>query len=213
MRLWFWCPGETVCLPIQFRARHTCLILSILLTAMVIGTSYVTSATDPMPVPVQRSGKTPTPLVGSAMAVLATFEQAHVLPPEGTPEANRIIQSVIQFQSAFTKSDDPTIQDFAARAVTARQGERAVGLLAQARATGWTSELLDALAEAEARTPTGDLQKLGAGLGRYNMSLEDFHQFMGLIRDARNSLAKRGLDFHQVYAAHRNNMPGAKTFQ
>ena len=41
------------------------------------------------------------------MALLATLQDANVLPPEGTPEANRVIQIVIQFQGLFMKSSDP----------------------------------------------------------------------------------------------------------
>ncbi|HEX2055392.1 MAG TPA: kelch repeat-containing protein, partial [Nitrospiraceae bacterium] len=36
--------------------------------------------------------------VGSVMAMLATFDEAHVLPPEGTAQANQIIKALIQFQ-------------------------------------------------------------------------------------------------------------------
>jgi hypothetical protein len=161
----------------------------------------------------QQSGKAPTAHVGSAMAVLATLEEARVLPPEGTREANQIIQAVIQFQSAFTKSDDAALRDFAARALATRQGERAEELLAQSRATGWTAELLEALADAEARTPAEGIEKLKAGLGQYNMSVDDFRRFMVLVRDARHALAQQGLDFHHVYAARRKDMPGTATRQ
>ena len=44
------------------------------------------------------------------MAVLATLQDADVLPPEDTPEANRVIKAVIQFQSVFLKSSDPAVQ-------------------------------------------------------------------------------------------------------
>ena len=46
------------------------------------------------------------------MAVLAMLQDAEVLPPEGTPEANRVIKMVIQFQSVFMKSSDPSVQAF-----------------------------------------------------------------------------------------------------
>ena len=56
------------------------------------------------------------------MAVLATLQDADVLPPEGTPEANRVIKVVIQFQSVFMKSNDPAVQGFLSQALEAQGG-------------------------------------------------------------------------------------------
>src|ERR1044072_8333341 len=47
------------------------------------------------------AARTPSPYIGSIMALLATFQDAGILPPEGTSQANGIIKAVIQFQSAF----------------------------------------------------------------------------------------------------------------
>jgi hypothetical protein len=153
--------------------------------------------------------KAPKPHIGSAMAVLATLEQAQVLPPDNTPAANHVIKSVIQFQSAFTKSDDPYIQAFAAGALTRYAGEQATGLMAQARSAGWTSDLLEALAEAEAETPADRLEDLASGFRRFNLSTNDFHYFMQLVRDARRAFQQQGRTFQQVFASHRQTMPGA----
>jgi hypothetical protein len=143
------------------------------------------------------------------MAVLATLEEAQVLPPEGTREANLIIKSVIQCQSAFMKSEDPAIQEFLARAVAAKHGDRAPDVIALFRSSGWTSDVLQALAEAAEGMSVDRHPGLRGGLARYNVSAADFQQLMGLVREAQRSLAIRGLDFRQVYAAHRNDMPGA----
>ena len=58
------------------------------------------------------------------MAVLAMLQDADVLPPEGTPEANRVIKSVIQFQSVFLKSGDPAVQAFLSHALCCTEGQR-----------------------------------------------------------------------------------------
>jgi len=166
-------------------------------------------AASPAPVPIERAGTTPLSYVGSAMAVLATLEQARVLPPEGTPEANHIVQSVIQLQSAFTKGEDPDVAAFATRAVAAREGTSASELLRESKAAGWTPELLIALAEAESRASQDELAALRGGLKRYNMSIGDFRNFMALVRSAERSLEQQGLDFSRAYAAHRGSMPGA----
>jgi hypothetical protein len=158
---------------------------------------------------IQESGKASKPHVGSAMAVLATLAQAQVLPPEQTPEANRIIKSVIQFQSAFAKSRDQAIHDFAAQALSLKYGAQAPVLLAEFQSSGWTAAVLESLAEAEPRTSGEQLQALAAGFGEFNLSTKDFQQFMSLVRAARHSLQARGLTFEQVYAAHRRTMPGA----
>lgn len=145
------------------------------------------------------------------MAVLATLEQAQVLPPEGTKEANHVIKSVIQFQSVFAKSTDPAVQDFARRAVTKKHGELAAEVLAQFRSSGWTPEVLEALADADLHTPVDELQSLATGLGQFNVSVEDFQRFMRLVRDGEHAFVSRGQNFQEVYVSHRKTMPGAAT--
>ncbi len=143
------------------------------------------------------------------MAVLATLEQARVLPPEGTREADHIIQSVIQFQSAFAKGTDRSVQNFAQRALAGRYGEEATPVLERFRASGWAAEILEALADADQRTPTDELEQLSTGFRQFNLSVDDFRRFMQLVRAGRSALAARGQTFEEVYAHHRKTMPGA----
>lgn len=143
------------------------------------------------------------------MALLAVLEQAQVLPPEGTREADHIIKSVIQFQSVFANSTDPSVQDFVRRAVTRKHGEQATDVLTQFRSRGWTPEVLEALADEDLPTSVDELRSLAAGLGPFNVSVEDFQRFMRLVRDGERALASRGLNFQEVYASHQKTMPGA----
>lgn len=143
------------------------------------------------------------------MAVLATLEQARILPPEGTKEADRIIKSVIQLQSLFANSTHPDLQHFIRRAVANAQDKRAADSLAQFQSNGWTSDVLEALAEEAVQTPAEELQPLAPGLKAFNLSVEDFRQFMQLVKDGKEALASNGQDFHAVFAAHRKAMPGA----
>src|SRR2546428_6318163 len=53
------------------------------------------------------AGEPSRPLVGHIMALLAVFEEADVLPPETSPEANALIHALIQTQAALTKSTNP----------------------------------------------------------------------------------------------------------
>jgi hypothetical protein len=142
------------------------------------------------------------------MAVLATLEQAQVLPPEGSREADRVIQSVIQFQSVFAKGTDRSVQDFAHRAVAAKHGENAPTILERFRSSGWTAEMLEALADADLPPSVEERQRLATGFGQFNVSVDDFTRFMQLVRDGRSALAAQGKRFEDVYTSRRNAMPG-----
>jgi hypothetical protein len=142
------------------------------------------------------------------MAVLATLEQAQVLPPEGSREADRVIQSVIQFQSAFAKGTDRSVQDFAHRAIAAKHGEDAPTILERFRSSGWTAEMLQALADADLPPSVEERQRLATGFGQFNVSVDDFTRFMQLVRDGRSALAAQGKRFEDVYISRRNAMPG-----
>ncbi len=143
------------------------------------------------------------------MALLATLEQAQVLPPEGSKEADHVIRFVIQFQSVFAKSADPYLQDFVLGAVTRKEGQQAADVLSQFHSRGWTSEVLQALADAELQTPVEELRSLSAAFGRFNLSVEDFQAFMKLVREGVQALALQGQNFHEVYSAYRQRMPGS----
>jgi len=143
------------------------------------------------------------------MAVLATLQDADVLPPEGTPEANHIIRYVIQFQSVFTKSTDPAVQAFVLQALASTDESRAAEGLSRLRTTGWTAEFLVRLSDEETRHSPEDMQRLAQGFAPFNLSTEDFHRFMQLVRDARLALHARGLEFQNVFSSRRKEMPGA----
>lgn len=166
------------------------------------------AASESAPILTQRATSS-SPHVGSAMAVLATLEQAQVLPPEGSREADRVIQAVIQLQSVFAKGTDPSIREFAQQALSHTHGANAPMALERFRINGWTADMLEALAEAERRASADERQRLAAGLGQFNLSVEDFARLMQLVRDGRSTLEARGQSFREVYAHHRNAMPGA----
>ena len=175
------------------------------------GMPHAPSQAMPLMVQSPRSEKASSPQIGAVMAVLATLQDANVLPPEESRDANHIIKWVIQFQSAFMKSDDISVRAFALKALTLPYGEQAPGILASLRSTGWTAEALEALAEEESRTTEEARQTLAPGFGQFNLSAEDFHRFMQLVRDARQALTQRGLEFNTVFTARRKEMPGARS--
>lgn len=142
------------------------------------------------------------------MAVLAMFQDADVLPPEGTPEANRIIKSVIQFQSVFTKGSDPDVQAFLRQALAAQRGGDAQEALSRFRSAGWTSDVLEALGNQWDVTTIEQREKFAPGFRQFNVNLEDFNSLMELVAKTRVSLERRGQDIHQVFAQRRREMPG-----
>jgi hypothetical protein len=168
---------------------------------------------DPAPNPVltqtARPAKTASPHIGSAMAVLATLQDADVLPPEGTPESNHIIRFVIQFQSVFTKSDDVVVQEFARQALAEKYGDRATDIVRSLRTTGWTADILERLSDEEARHTPEDLHALAHGFAPFNLSVEEFHRFMQLVREARQVFHTRRLEFKDIFSSRRKEMPGA----
>jgi len=143
------------------------------------------------------------------MAVLATLQDAGVLPPEGTPEANHIIRFVIQFQSVFTKSDNEAVREFVRQALALDAGGQNTEIAGKLSATGWTADLLERLSDEEARHTPERLHLLAPGFAPFNLSVEEFHRFMQLVRDARQAFRDRGLEFRDIFSARRKEMPGA----
>ena len=169
---------------------------------------WIHATSQPRLTQVQPPARTASPLIGSAMAVLATLQDADVLPPEGTPEANRIIRFVIQFQSAFAKSDDAAVQDFLRQAVAPTDAGQADDIANHLRRTGWTADILEQLSDEEARRPPEELHALAQGLAPFNLSVEEFHRFMQLVRDGRQAFRARGLEFRNIFSSRRKEMPG-----
>src|SRR6266542_948807 len=61
---------------------------------------------------VTSAGAKNRPLVGNVMALLAVFEDADVLPPESSPDANALIHALIQTQAALRKSGNPVVREW-----------------------------------------------------------------------------------------------------
>ena len=165
-----------------------------------------------MPAPVQSQGRTPSGPVGASMAVLATFQDAGILPPEGTPEANKVVQIVIQFQSLLMRSIDTEVRQFVDRALQAKVGSRAERIGAEFLKGGWTSEVLEAVCDHYRELSAQGRAQLAGSFMRVNMRPEDFEMLSDLYARARSRFSQQGRDIHQVFAEHRRTMPGGKPF-
>lgn len=144
------------------------------------------------------------------MALLATLQDGGVLPPEGTPDANRIIKSVIQCQSLFMKSSNPSIRAFFEHALREKLKGRAEEAGRRFQEEGWTSEALEALSESYVAMSEGERVQLTEGFRGYNLIPGDFLQLSELFLRARTVLTQRGQDIHQIYAQRRREMPGQR---
>ena len=166
-----------------------------------------------MPVTVHSQGRTPSGPVGASMALLATLQEAAILPPEGSAQANRIIQMVIQFQGLFMKSTDPAVRQFMDEALTAKFSAQAAEVAAEFRKAGWTSQVVEALCDHYAGITAPKRTELADSFARVNMRPEDFEVFSDLYVRARSTLKEQGRDIHRIFAEHRRNMPGGKRFE
>lgn len=162
-----------------------------------------------MPTPPQSRGRASPKQVGTIMALLATFQDAQALPPESSPDANRLIKSLIQFQAAFMKSDHPAIRQLLTEALTAKFGNQANAEAARFRAAGWTSESLEALIEFIAGHNSWQQPDIRSGFHAYNVGEQDFSLLASTFRTAHRNLAEQGRDLHSTYAERRRAMPGA----
>lgn len=143
------------------------------------------------------------------MAVLATLESSHVLPPENSPQASQIIQALIQFQSAFMKSSHPAVMQFLEEACKQKFGSNSAAVISKLRRQGWTSKTLEAVVDYDS-THVVWTPFLEEGLSPYNMRKEDFKLLAHIYIQARTSFAQRSQDIHQVYTQWRGQMPGGR---
>ncbi len=165
-----------------------------------------------IPAMAQTQGRTSAGPVGSSMALLATLQDANVLPPEGTPEANRVIQIVIQFQGLFMKSSDPVVREFFDRALALKYADRAGELGTNFRQSGWSSEVVEAVCERYATSSDQEHAGLAGAFLSVNMRPADFELLGELYVKARARFSQQGQDIHHIFAEHRRSMPGGKRF-
>ena len=174
--------------------------LYFLLSGLIMGASSQVWAQVP------GRGATTSEPVRASMAVLATLQDADVLPPEGTLDANRVIKAVIQFQSVFLKSDDPAVKVFLTQSLATQGSKRVDETLSRFQSGGWTSEVLEALSNQWAAMAINQRERLEPGFRQFNVTPADFDELMKLISKARAAFAQQGQDIHQVFAQRRREM-------
>jgi hypothetical protein len=149
------------------------------------------------------SGESSRPLVGHIMALLAVFEEASVLPPETSPEANALTHALIQTQAALTKSTNPATQAWFAEAL--RRSE-APGAETDPRA-GLTSRALEAIVSYAETHPLTARPDVMDGFQEFNLSPGDLDLMARVYRRARDHFRSTGRNIHRIYEAQRRAMP------
>ena len=165
-----------------------------------------------MPGPVLSQGRAPSGPVGASMALLATLQDAGILPPEGTPEANKVVQIVIQFQGLFMKSTDTAVRQFVDQAITVKFPTGAEDITVEFRKAGWTSEVLEAVCDHYKELSVQQRVQLAGSFARVNMRPEDFEALSDLYDKAQSAFNQQGRNIHRIFAEHRRDMPGGKGF-
>src|SRR5712691_11126351 len=149
------------------------------------------------------AGEPSRPLVGHVMALLAVFEEAAVLPPETSPEANALTHALIQTQAALTKSTTPATRGWFAEAL--RRSE-AHGAEPDPR-EGLTARALEAIVTyAETHPPTARPDVM-AGFQEFNVSPADLDLMARVYRQARDRFRSTGRNIHAIYETQRRAMP------
>ncbi|MGH8864005.1 MAG: hypothetical protein ACREVZ_05100 [Burkholderiales bacterium] len=178
----------------------------LLLAAWFVASAALAQPHPPPP----SSGRTSPAKVGAVMALLATFEDAGILPPEDSPDATRLIKATIQFQAAFMKSEQPAIRQWVGSALAAKFGETAPAAIEAFRSNGWTSRSLEAVVDYAAAMPVWDDPDIRNGLLAFNIGRADFDLLARIFTDARTQFSSRGQNIHEAYDARRKAMPGAR---
>ncbi len=169
----------------------------------------VVAAVAPAGILIQ-SRRAPTRHVGAVMAILGTFNEAGVLPPEADPRANQLIRSLIQFQSLFMKSQEPEVQAYFSSALSQRWGAEGSTILDSFYKQGWTSESLEAVVEYSRQYPMWENPRIEAVFHAYNLSQADWALIEQLFLEARQRFVSQNQDLHTVFAQQRLGMPGGK---
>jgi len=149
------------------------------------------------------AGEPSRPLVGHIMALLAVFEEADVLPPETSPEANALIHALVQTQAALTKSTNPATRRWFADALRRSEAHETEPDPRE----GLTSRALEAIvAYAETHPPAAHPDVM-AGLQEFNVSPADLELMARVYRQARDRFRSTGRNIHRVYETERRAMP------
>ncbi len=148
-------------------------------------------------------------MVGSVIALLATFHDAGVLPPEGTAQANQLIHGLIQLQSALMKSPSIDLKDYVNAALQQGVTTPDSRSLSQSSDRGLTLGVLRSLIVYDRdHQPLWNNHRLVRAFQAYNFTEQDWRLIVQVFTQADQAFRLKGLSIHHVYAQRRSEMPG-----
>ena len=154
------------------------------------------------------SERTHSSRVGSIMALLATLDEAGILPPDGTSSANQLIHGLIQLQAAFMKSTSPELSAYlmaAEKHWVIKHNQREYESLATG---GLTSRVLEALILYDKEHPMWENPKIVAAVKAFNVTGLDWILIVNMVSQAEMVFRDRGQSIHELYDQWRAKMPG-----
>lgn len=131
------------------------------------------------------------------MALLSIFEQANVLPPEDSREANELIHALIQTQAALTKGTHPATRRWFSEALQASGAEQ----------KGLTSRALEGILVYSNTHPPQNDPAILAGFKAFNVTPADFAVMARVYHRAVTHFQATGQDIHVLYEQQRQTMP------
>ncbi len=151
--------------------------------------------------PSHSSGRTKQSLVNTVMALLATFDDAGVLPAEGTVQANQIIHALIQLQSALVKSTNPDLRQFVFEALREKAGDGPDEVSGTLLAEGLTSRVVEALVTSAVQPGVWERPALVRAFQEFNVTEADWRVVETIFLHAREAYAIQGRSIHEAFSA------------
>lgn len=153
-----------------------------------------------------QSNRAPAQHVGAVMAILGTFNEAGVLPPEADPRANQLIRVLIQFQSVFLKSQEAAVQEYFSSALMARWGSEGTTVRDSFHANGWTSKSLEAVVDYSKTHALWQDERMQEVFRQYYLSAADWVLVQEVFHAARQWFVAESKDIHEVFGNQLNRM-------
>ena len=150
-------------------------------------------------------------MVGTIMALLATFDEAGILPPEGTSQANQVIHALIQLQSTLMKSTSPELAAYRVEAETFWRRQHRGGEDREAASQGLTAKVLGVFIVYDQEHPLWDDPKVGLAMQEFNVTRADWVLIVDLFHQAEAVFHQQGRSLYEVYEVWRISMPGRKS--
>lgn len=147
-------------------------------------------------------------MVGTIMALLATLDEAGILPPEGTPQANQVIHALIQLQSTLMKSTSPELAAYRVEAETFWRRQHRGEEDREAASQGLTAKVLGAFIAYDQEYALWADPKVVLAMQKFNLTRADWVLIVNLFHQAEAVFRQQGRSLYDVYEVWRISMPG-----